>query len=182
MASGYQNTLLQDPAAKVSRFKTLSSSSSASRMFYKIKSRNAHMKIHRQPPDDWANRRLQQQLLSQRSGANLHPAQVPFRSVPSPCLPGRTRNADIVLNLLAEGSAPSIASVLDPGAMVTCSNNVALSVSAEAAQREPSASRGPFYQSWGSFGAESAAFYCSAEGKDDGGAGALGGKEPIRWQ
>lgn len=152
-------------------------------MFYKIKSRNAHMKIHRQPPDDWADRRLQQQLLGQRSGASLHPAQVPFRSVPSPCLPGRTRNADMVLNLLTQGTAPSSAGVLDPGVMVTCSNNVASSshVSADATQRER-ASRGPFFQSWGPFGPESAAFYCNAEGKDEVGAAALGGKEPIRWQ
>ena len=35
-------------------------------MFFKIKSRNAHMKIHRQPPDDWSERRLQPQLLAHR--------------------------------------------------------------------------------------------------------------------
>lgn len=154
-----------------------------SRMFYKIKSRNAHMKIHRQPPDDWADRRLQHQLVAQRSGANLHPAQVPFRSIPSSCLPGKTRNADVVLNLLSDGNAPSSTSVLDPSAMVTCSNNVASSshVSTDITQREHAA-RVPFYQSWGSFGPESAAFYCNTEGKDEVGVGALGAKEPIKWQ
>lgn len=36
------------------------------KMFYKIKSRNAHMKIHRQPqPEEWTERKLQQQILSQ---------------------------------------------------------------------------------------------------------------------
>lgn len=152
-------------------------------MFYKIKSRNAHMKIHRQPQDDWADRRLQHQLVTQRSGGNLHPTQVPLQSIPSSCLPGRTHNADIVLNLLTDGNAPSSTSVLDPSAMVTCSNNVASSshVSTDTTQREL-ATRVPFYQSWGSFGPESAAFYCSTEGKDDLGAGALGAKEPIKWQ
>jgi len=39
-------------------------------MFYKIKSRNAHMKIHRQPQEDWGERsRLQPQLLAHRLNA-----------------------------------------------------------------------------------------------------------------
>ena len=38
-------------------------------MFFKIKSRNAHMKIHRQPPEDWSERRLQPQLLAHRLNA-----------------------------------------------------------------------------------------------------------------
>ena len=153
-------------------------------MFYKIKSRNAHMKIHRQPPDDWADRRQrQQQLVAQRSGGNLHSTQVPFRGVPSSCLPVRTRNADIVLNLLTEGNAPSSTGVLDPGAMVTCGNNVASSshVSTDTTQRE-FATRVPFYQSWGLFSPEAAAFYLNTEEKDDLEAGPLGAKEPIKWQ
>ncbi|CAL8326635.1 unnamed protein product [Lota lota] len=40
------------------------------KMFYKIKSRNAHMKIHRQPPEDWSERRLQPQLLAHRLNAS----------------------------------------------------------------------------------------------------------------
>ncbi|CAG04610.1 unnamed protein product, partial [Tetraodon nigroviridis] len=152
------------------------------RMFYKIKSRNAHMKIHRQPQDDWADRRLQHQLVPQRSGANLHPTQVPFRNIPPSCLPGRPRNTDTVLNLLTDGNAPSNTSVLDPSAMATCSNVASSShVSTVTTQREH-VNRLPFYPSWGSFGPQSGAFFCNTEGKDEVGAGALGAKEPIKWQ
>lgn len=151
-------------------------------MFYKIKSRNAHMKIHRQPQDDWADRRLQHQLVPQRSGANLHPTQVPFRNIPPSCLPGRPRNTDTVLNLLTDGNAPSNTSVLDPSAMATCSNVASSShVSTVTTQREH-VNRLPFYPSWGSFGPQSGAFFCNTEGKDEVGAGALGAKEPIKWQ
>ncbi|CAL8377312.1 unnamed protein product [Gadus morhua 'NCC'] len=57
------------------------------KMFFKIKSRNAHMKIHRQPPEDWSERRLHPQLLTHRlnslapnlggSGALLQPQASP---------------------------------------------------------------------------------------------------------
>ncbi|XP_056882774.1 uncharacterized protein LOC130522406 isoform X2 [Takifugu flavidus] len=155
------------------------------KMFFKIKSRNAHMKIHRQPQEDWTDRRLQHQIVAQRPGGNLLPAQVPFRSIPSSCLPGRTCNADIVLNLLSSSNtiAPSNSSVLDPSAMVTSSNNAAPNshLSTDAAQAEH-ATVAPFYQSWGSFGPDSAAFCCNTEGKCDMGAGLLGAKEPIKWQ
>lgn len=154
-------------------------------MFHKIKSRNAHMKIHRQPQEDWTDRRLQQQLVSPRSGGNLLPAHVPFRSLPSPYLPGRTRNADSVLNLLTgvNAVAPSNTGALDPSAMVTCSNNGVPNshVSADTTQRER-ASGVPFFQSWSSLGPDPAAFFCNTEGKDAVGTGALGAKEPIKWQ
>lgn len=154
-------------------------------MFYKIKSRNAHMKIHRQPQEDWTDRRLQHQIVAQRPGSHLLPAQVPFRSIPPSCLPGRTCNADIVLNLLSGSNtiAPSNSSVLDPSAMVTSSNNEASNshLSTDAAQAEHAAVM-PFYQSWGSFGPDSAAFCCNTEGKCDMGAVPLGAKEPIKWQ
>ncbi|KAK7909874.1 hypothetical protein WMY93_014558 [Mugilogobius chulae] len=41
------------------------------KMFYKIKSRNAHMKIHRQPQEDWTERKLQQQILSRALNRSL---------------------------------------------------------------------------------------------------------------
>lgn len=154
-------------------------------MFYKIKSRNAHMKIHRQPQEDWTDRRLQQQIATQRPGGNLLPTQVPFQSIPSSCLPGRTRNADIVLNLLTGRNAidPSNTSVLDPSAMVTSSNNAASNshVSTDTTQAE-NGNVMPFFQSWGSFDCDSAAFCCTTEGKCDVGTGALEAKEPIKWQ
>lgn len=150
-------------------------------MFHKIKSRNAHMKIHRQPQEDWTDRRLQQQqLVSQRSGGNPLRAHDQFRSLPSPYLPGRTRNADSVLNLLAGVNAitPSNTGALDPSAMVTCCNNAVPNshVSADTTQRER-ASGVPFFQSWSSLGPDPAAFFCNTEGKD-----AVGTKEPIKWQ
>ncbi|KAG7255159.1 hypothetical protein CRUP_034700, partial [Coryphaenoides rupestris] len=43
------------------------------KMFYKIKSRNAHMKIHRQPQEDWGERsRVQAQLLAHRHNVPHH--------------------------------------------------------------------------------------------------------------
>lgn len=175
---------------------------SRSRMFYKIKSRNAHMKIHRQPQEDWTDRRLQQQFLTQRlalsrptslmptpGGALLQP-QAPARTFSSPGLPGTQSNADSVLNSVtnSNGIPPSNASVLDPSTVVTYSN-IAVSNShvitnndgGDSNQREPTTVL-PFHQSWGSFGPDPATFYCSAEGKDAVGAGTVGGKEPVSWQ
>lgn len=176
-------------------------------MFYKIKSRNAHMKIHRQPQEDWTDRRLQHQLLTQRlalsrpanlmhtPGSNLLPSQAPALTFPSPGLagaPSNNRNADTVLHSVTNSNAitPSNASVLDPSTVVTYSN-IAASNShvitnidgGDSNQREP-ATVLPFHQTWDSFGHDPNAvtFYCSTEGKDAAGAGTVGGKVPINWQ
>ncbi|KAM9335588.1 zinc finger protein 541-like [Symphorus nematophorus] len=176
------------------------------KMFYKIKSRNAHMKIHRQPQEDWTDRRLQHQLLSQRlalsrptnlmpsPGTNLLPPQAPARTFSSSGLPSNNSNADSVLNTVTNSNAitPSNASVLDPSTVVTY-NNIAASNShvitnidgVDSNQREPTTVL-PFHQSWGSFGHDpapsQATFYCNAEGKDDVGGGTVGGGEPVTWQ
>ncbi|XP_073331231.1 uncharacterized protein [Pagrus major] len=172
------------------------------KMFYKIKSRNAHMKIHRQPQEDWSDRRLQQQFLTQRltlsrptnlmpnPGSALLQPQAPARTFSSPGLPVTQSNADNVLNSVtnSNGIPPSNASVLDPSTVVTYSN-IAVSNShvitnnngGDSNQREPTTVL-PFHQSWGSFGHDSATFYCNTEGKDDVGAGTVGGKEPVNWQ
>uniref|UniRef100_UPI0037E98888 uncharacterized protein n=1 Tax=Semicossyphus pulcher TaxID=241346 RepID=UPI0037E98888 len=174
------------------------------KMFYKIKSRNAHMKIHRQPQEDWSDRRLQHQILTQRQalglpnnlmatpGSNLLQPQAPALTFSSSGLHGNSNNADNVLNSVANshGITPSNASVLNPSTVVTYSN-IAASNShvitnidgADSNQREPT-SYIPFHQSWGSFGHSQnpATFYCSAEAKEDVGAGTLEGKEPINWQ
>lgn len=158
-----------------------------SRMFYKIKSRNAHMKIHRQPQEDWTDRRLQHQLLTQHLGSNLLPAQVPVQSFSSSLLQGRKSSAETVLNSLTNSHtiAPSNTSILDPSPMATCSNNTASSshVITDNDGGEPAAIL-PFYQSWGSFGhsPDPVSFFCNTEGKDVGGAGTVGSKEPIKWQ
>lgn len=165
-----------------------------SRMFYKIKSRNAHMKIHRQPQEDWNDKRLQHQLLTQRLALsrpnNLMPT--PGNSLLPPqaaalTFPSSSSNADNVLNSATNSNAIT-PSVLDPSALVTYSN-IAASNShvittidgADSNQREPTTVL-PFHQSWGSFGhgPDPVTFYCNPEGKD--GAGTVGGKEPINWQ
>ncbi|XP_038588598.1 uncharacterized protein LOC119913271 isoform X3 [Micropterus salmoides] len=135
------------------------------KMFYKIKSRNAHMKIHRQPQEDWTDRRL---LLTQRlafsrpntfipsPGSNLLPSQT-FSPSGLPGTPSNNSNADNVLNSVTNSNAiaPSNASVSHPSTV-----------------------------SWGSFGhgPDPTTFYCNTEGKDDVGAGTVEGKEPINWQ
>ncbi|XP_071333852.1 transcriptional-regulating factor 1-like isoform X2 [Trachinotus anak] len=176
------------------------------KMFYKIKSRNAHMKIHRQPQEDWTDRRLQHHLITQRlalsrstnlmptSGSNLLQPQAPALTFPSSGLAGTpsSSNADSILNSVTNGNAitPSNASVLDPSTAVTYGNvaasnsHVITNIStSDSNQREPTTIL-PFHQSWGSFGhgPNPAAFYCSTEGKEDIGAGTVGGKEPINWQ
>ncbi|KAM8897712.1 uncharacterized protein AB9W97_008978 isoform 2-T3 [Spinachia spinachia] len=145
------------------------------KMFYKIKSRNAHMKIHRQPQEDWTDRRLQHQLLTQRvalshpnnlmpsSGGNLRSPQAAALTFPSP---GHNPNADNVLSLVTNSNAipPSNASVQDPMAVVTYSNI--------APSNSCSYGHGP----------DPTTFYCSTEGKDSVGAGTVGGKELMNWQ
>ncbi|XP_051285179.1 uncharacterized protein si:dkey-19b23.10 isoform X1 [Dicentrarchus labrax] len=177
------------------------------KMFYKIKSRNAHMKIHRQPQEDWTDRRLQHQLLTQRlalsrstnlmptPSSNLLPPQAPARTFSSSALPGtpsNNSNADNVLNSVTNSNAitPSNASVLDPSTVVTYSH-IAASNShvitntdgGDSNQREPTTVLS-FHQSWGSFGQgpDPVTFYCNTDGKDNVGAGTVGGKEPINWQ
>ncbi|XP_070710947.1 transcriptional-regulating factor 1-like [Pempheris klunzingeri] len=177
------------------------------KMFYKIKSRNAHMKIHRQPQEDWTDRQLQHKILTQHlalsrptkllttSGNNLHQSQAPaltFSTSGLPGTPSNNRNADSVLNSVTNSSAitPSNTGVVDPSTMVTYSN-IAVSNSyvitnidgGDSSQRE-SATVLPSHQSWGSFGhgSDPATFYCNIEGKHDVGAGTVGGKEPINWE
>ncbi|KAM6894208.1 uncharacterized protein PEZ65_021891 [Lycodopsis pacificus] len=175
------------------------------KMFYKIKSRNAHMKIHRQPQEDWTDRRLQHQLLTQRlalsrptnlmpsPGSNLLPPLAAALTFPSSGLAGsHNANADNVLNLVTNSNAitPSNGRVLDPSAVVTYSNIAATNSrvisnidGGDSNQREPTTVL-PLHQSWGSYGhgPDPTIFYCNTEEKDTVGAGTVGGKEPINWQ
>ncbi|XP_040038805.2 uncharacterized protein LOC120822900 isoform X3 [Gasterosteus aculeatus] len=171
------------------------------KMFYKIKSRNAHMKIHRQPQEDWTDRRLQHQLLTQRlalghpnnllpsPGGNLLSPQAAALTFPSP---GNNPNADNVLSLVtnSNGITPSNASVQDPIAVVTYSNAapsnsrvIANVDGVDSNPREPTSVL-PLHQSWGSYGRgpDPTSFYCNTEGKDTVGAGTAGGKEQMNWQ
>ncbi|XP_035480071.2 uncharacterized protein LOC118300098 isoform X2 [Scophthalmus maximus] len=177
------------------------------KMFYKIKSRNAHMKIHRQPQEDWADRRLQHQLLTQRlalsrsanlmptSGSNLLPPQAPALTFSSSGVAGTSSdnsNAGKILNSITSGNTitPSNGSVLDPSTAVRYNNITASNAhvianidASDSNQREP-ATVLSFQQSWGSFGhgPSTAAFYCNTEGKEDVGTGTVGVKEPINWR
>ncbi|XP_026154138.1 transcriptional-regulating factor 1-like [Mastacembelus armatus] len=175
------------------------------KMFYKIKSRNAHMKIHRQPQEDWTDRRLQHQLLTQRlalsrpsnliptPGSNLLLPQTPAMAFSSSGLSGTSgNNADNVLNSVPRSNSisPSDASVLDPSTAVAFSNigasntHVITSIDADdSGQRQPTTVL-PLHQSWGAFehSQDPAAYYCNTEGKQHVRAGTVGGKEPINWQ
>nr|XP_019951039.1 PREDICTED: uncharacterized protein LOC109634787 isoform X1 [Paralichthys olivaceus] len=174
------------------------------KMFYKIKSRNAHMKIHRQPQEDWADRRLQHQLLTQRlalsrsanlmptSGSNLLPSHAPPLAFTSSGTSRNSSNADNILNSITSSNTitPSNAGGREPSTAVTYNNitasnaHVITSVDAgDSNQREPTSVL-PFHQSWSSFGhgPTHAVFYCNTDGKEDAADGTVGGKEPINWQ
>ncbi|XP_008288110.1 uncharacterized protein LOC103363227 [Stegastes partitus] len=178
------------------------------KMFYKIKSRNAHMKIHRQPQEDWVDRRLQQQLLTQRmalscptnlmptTASNLLPPQAAPALTFSPS--GLTGGSSSSSSSHADHNSvtnsnpitPTSASVLDPSTAVTYSNiappnsHVITNVDgSDSNQTEPSSVL-PFHQSWGSFGhlPDQATFYCNPAVKEEVGSGTVAGKEPIDWQ
>ncbi|KAF7664268.1 hypothetical protein LDENG_00181740 [Lucifuga dentata] len=178
------------------------------KMFYKIKSRNAHMKIHRQPQEDWADRRLQQQLLTQRLTLNLptNHTPTPGRNLPPPqapapifssCGPAVTSSnnvdADHVLSSVSATNSNSIAhsdaNVLhhNTRSNINTPNSHLIptvdSGDSGVNQREP-VSVIPFHQSWSSFGHnhDPTTFYCDPEVKESLGAEAGGGKEPINWQ
>ncbi|XP_063757269.1 transcriptional-regulating factor 1-like isoform X2 [Eleginops maclovinus] len=160
------------------------------KMFYKIKSRNAHMKIHRQPQEDWSDRRLQQQIFNQRlalsrsipnPGGNLLPPQAAGLTFPSSG--SSNTNTDTVLHSVTNSITPGNGGVLDPGAVVTYGNiaasNSQVDTNTDSNQREPPTLL-PFHQSWGSFGPDPTIFFCETEEKD--GAGTVGGKDTVNWQ
>ncbi|XP_070400363.1 transcriptional-regulating factor 1 isoform X2 [Nothobranchius furzeri] len=167
------------------------------KMFYKIKSRNAHMKIHRQPQEDWTDRQLQHQLLTQSLALgrpnNLVPSPGSSRLQPqasaltfSSC--GLVPNSNIAKSIAI---APNNISFLDPNAAVAFSNTtppnshlitINSSDVGELNRKDPSAVLS-LHQPWGSFGhsPDLSTFYCLTEGKEDGGGG-VEGKETISWQ
>lgn len=170
------------------------------KMFYKIKSRNAHMKIHRQPQEDWTDRRLQHQLLTQRL-ALTRPANL----IPSPrssLLPPQASSAMVFStpglasstnsNPLTNSSSPITPNqLLDPSGAVafgniTPTNSHLIAMNningCDSNRKDPSV---PFHQPWSSFGhllPDLASFYCLPEGKEEVGAGTVEGKEAIGWQ
>ncbi|XP_071750357.2 uncharacterized protein LOC139907758 [Centroberyx gerrardi] len=179
------------------------------KMFYKIKSRNAHMKIHRQPQEDWSDRRLQHQLLTQRlalslpanhtpsPGSNLPQpqAQAPAPAFSSSGLPVPPSNdTDNVLNSVSVTHSNSVthsdASILDHAAAVTYSNvnnpnpHVITNVDGGDSNQRGPAAVVSFHQSWSSFGLgpDPATFYCDPEVKEAVGVATGGGKGPISWQ
>ncbi|XP_062240258.1 uncharacterized protein LOC133950091 isoform X1 [Platichthys flesus] len=172
------------------------------KMFYKIKSRNAHMKIHRQPQEDWGDRRLQHQILTQRlalsrsanpmptSGSNLLPPHAPALTFASSGTSHTSSNADIILNSITSSNTSTPSAARGPRTAVTYNNvpasnsRVITSVDAgDSNQREPTSVL-PFHQTWSSYGPgpTQAVFFCNTDGKEEPGDGTVGGKEPINWQ
>ncbi|XP_074518435.1 transcriptional-regulating factor 1-like [Halichoeres trimaculatus] len=175
------------------------------KMFYKIKSRNAHMKIHRQPQEDWTDRQLQQQILTQRLAlghtnslmptlsSDLLQSQAPALTFDLSGLPGASNNSNNAENALRSSVSSSTvtlshAGVLNPSTIVTYSN-VSASNShvitntdeSDSNQRQPTTVL-PFHPSWSAYGHGNnhAAFYYSSEGRDS--AEAVEGKQPVTWQ
>ncbi|XP_029944321.1 uncharacterized protein LOC115386230 [Salarias fasciatus] len=176
------------------------------KMFYKIKSRNAHMKIHRQPQEDWSERRLQHQLFTQRlglghpgslmpiPGTNLPPPQTSALILPHSGLgeaPSSNGNSDDVHHSVINSNlvVPPNAGVLNTSTALSFnkftfpSSNVICADGSDSDQRDP-VSVLPFHQSWGSLGhqADLAAVYSNPKGKEHVGAGTAGGNESITWQ
>ncbi|XP_038130695.1 zinc finger protein 541-like isoform X1 [Cyprinodon tularosa] len=175
------------------------------KMFYKIKSRNAHMKIHRQPQEDWTDRRLQHQLLTQRlaltrpanlipsPGSSLLPPQSSSAMVFSPSgLPSSSsNNPNNVHNSITNSHTITPNQLVDPSTGVTFSNInptnphlVAMNNidGCDSNRKDPIV---PFHQPWNSFGhllPDLSSFYCLPEGKEEMGAGSGEGKEAIGWQ
>uniref|UniRef100_A0A8C7YK39 Transcriptional-regulating factor 1-like n=1 Tax=Oryzias sinensis TaxID=183150 RepID=A0A8C7YK39_9TELE len=174
------------------------------KMFYKIKSRNAHMKIHRQPQEDWTDRRLQHEILTQRlalsrpaslmpnPAANLLPSQAATLTFSSSGLVSNRKKAENLHNSNGNPIASGNASIPGPNTPVNY-NDIAPSTShiitinnidnSDTNRREASSFL-PFHQSWSSFGhlPDLSTFYCIPEGKDDLGAATVEGKEPLSWQ
>ncbi|XP_028998729.1 transcriptional-regulating factor 1-like [Betta splendens] len=166
------------------------------KMFYKIKSRNAHMKIHRQPQEDWTDRQLQHQLLTQRLAlshstsliptSNLlssQPAALTFDPSGLPGALSNKTNAETDLNSVANSNVADPSPAVTYSSMASSDSHETIHIGAgDSNQREPTIVL-PFPQSWGSFGhiPDPAAFYCSADGKEHVEAGAAGRKEPPHW-
>lgn len=160
------------------------------------------MKIHRQPQEDWSDRRFQHQLLTHRlalslpanctptPGSNLLQPQAPSAVFPTSGAAG-TPSSNGNPNVLTPASVANTNSgLLDHVATVTYSNvsnpsshlitNIDTSDSGEN-QRGPS-SIVAFHQSWGSFGPDPVTFYSIPEVKEAVGLATGGGKEPVNWQ
>ncbi|CAN9509508.1 unnamed protein product [Ophioblennius macclurei] len=153
------------------------------KMFYKIKSRNAHMKIHRQPQEDWSDRRLQHQILAQRFALG-HPAGLAPPQNSALVLGDGNGSSDDVHrsviggNLASQANAASYNKFTLPNSNVVCGDG-----SSDSNHRDPM-SASPFHQSWGTLGHQTdlAAVYSHPKGKEHAGAGAAGGNESATWQ
>ena len=160
------------------------------------------MKIHRQPQEDWGDRRLQHQILTQRlalsrsanpmptSGSNLLPPHAPALTFTSSGTSRTSSNKDNILNSMTSSNTSTPSNARDPSTAVTY-NNIAASNShgitsvdaGDSNQREPTSVL-PFHQTWSSYGhgPPQAVFFCNTDGKEEAGDGTVGGKEPIDWQ
>ncbi|KAJ0006578.1 hypothetical protein NQD34_013851 [Periophthalmus magnuspinnatus] len=135
------------------------------KMFYKIKSGNAHMKIHRQPQEDWTERKLQQQMLNRALNRGLVVQPQTFTE-----------------NTVANGNGISL---LDPGVQDHGLSLLAFNSPASHVIPSANASQEPagvlqFQSMWSSFGqnSDASSFYCGAEVKAEAG----GGAAAVKWK
>ncbi|XP_028331089.1 transcriptional-regulating factor 1-like isoform X2 [Gouania willdenowi] len=128
------------------------------KMFYKIKSRNAHMKIHRQPQESWMDRRAQHQMFPQHLALS-HPTNI---------MQSNNSNADINVQNSVNNGYPN---AMDPSTAVlysyiTSPNSHHISSINDSLKKEPSPVF-PLHQSCGSYGNQTdpVSLYCSPEGR-----------------
>lgn len=154
------------------------------------------MKIHRQPQEDWSDRRLQHQLITQRlalsrtaslmptSGTNMLPTQAPVLTFPSSGLAGTSSSVDNVFTSVTNSNTITPSTAVTYGNVTASNSHLISNIGTSDSNQRESAPILPFHQSWGSFGhgPNPAAFYCNTEGKEDMGTGTVGGKEPVNWQ
>ncbi|XP_042185286.1 uncharacterized protein LOC112239230 [Oncorhynchus tshawytscha] len=149
------------------------------KMFYKIKSRNAHMKIHRQQQDDWRHPGLglnPAQNLTSNLGTNLPHCQASGRAY----LPGPINNNSIH----HIGGAHTIISDISVPNTNTVTNSNSVTVNDSTSNQRGPAPLLSLHHSWDSFQVNSdpaAVFFCDPEVKAVLGVMAGGVKGQILW-
>ncbi|KAM8881202.1 uncharacterized protein ACB058_001443 isoform 1-T2 [Synchiropus picturatus] len=132
------------------------------KMFYKIKSRNAHMKIHRQPQEDWTDplRPQHRQLSNSRLLGRSSLSSSPMTFLPSGYMPYPSAELSGVHLLNSEPSGSGDAAIHSANVSHTKYRELVL------------------HQAWNSEGLEPLSYYCASEGRDAQGSV---GEEPINW-
>ncbi|XP_072315367.1 uncharacterized protein [Eucyclogobius newberryi] len=138
------------------------------KMFYKIKSRNAHMKIHRQPQEGWTERKLQQQILNRGLNRSLIVQPQTFAE-------NNITNGNGI-NLMDAGVPDHMNLLAFSGSL----SHVIPSANAGGQSSQEPASVLQFQPMWSSFGHNSdpASFYGGADVKTE----TEGGTAAVKWK